>query len=146
MSAINDDIVSLNDRIGYVFKRNIYLRLENKVLKLRPLEIRYSKDNDNLIKNELLCKELVGSDLYLLDMKYYQVSFTDDYQRLFRILYYQQGDLFEKETPVGNFIKEVKCFYPIVDSSEKLEKTMDKALKEQDVHKRQIKGNIYNFY
>lgn len=146
MSAINDDILSLNDRIGYIFKRNMYLRLENKVIKLRPLEIRYSKDNDNLIKNELLCKELVGSDLYLLDMKYYQVSFTDDYQRIFRILYYQQGDLFEKETPVGDCMKEVKCFYPIVNSSEKLEKTMDKVLKEQELRKKRVKGDIYNFF
>ncbi|MBS1468499.1 MAG: hypothetical protein HP057_01545, partial [Erysipelatoclostridium sp.] len=73
MNAINDDIELLNDKIKYIFKRNIYLRLESKVLKLRVLEIRYSKKEDGSIKNELLCKELVGDDLYLLDMLYYQV-------------------------------------------------------------------------
>lgn len=43
MNAINDDIELLNDKLKYIFKRNIYLRLESKVLKLRVLEIRYSK-------------------------------------------------------------------------------------------------------
>lgn len=147
MNAINDDIESVNDKIKYIFRRNIYLRLESKVLKLRVLEIRYSKKEDGSIKNELLCKELVGDDLYLLDMLYYQVSFTDEYQRIYRILYYSQGDLFEKETPVNDKMVEVKCFYPIEQASEKLEAKMNGVLKKQQEHRNLTKeGSIFNLY
>ena len=140
MNAINDDIESVNDKIKY-------LRLESKVLKLRVLEIRYSRKEDGSIKNELLCKELVGDDLYLLDMLYYQVSFTDEYQRIYRILYYSQGDLFEKDTPVNDKMVEVKCFYPIEQASEKLEAKMNGVLKKQQEHRKLMKeGSIFNLY
>lgn len=147
MNAINDDIELLNDKLKYIFKRNIYLRLESKVLKLRVLEIRYSRKEDGSIKNELLCKELVGDDLYLLDMLYYQVSFTDEYQRIYLILYYSQGDLFEKDTPVNDKMVEVKCFYPIEQASEKFEAKMNGVLKKQQEHRKLTKeGSIFNLY
>lgn len=144
MIAIDDDIKRNDSIIKYIFKFIIYLRLDSNVLKLKILEIKYSLNDDGTFKHELLCKTVVGDDYYLLDMKYYQIAFTDDYKRLYRILYYNQGDLFDSTTYYNDLCVEVKKFLPIYDYERKLEEKYNNALKLQK--KRKEKINNYNLY
>lgn len=144
MPVIDDDIKKNDCNIKYIFKYIIYLRLESKIIKLKILEIKYSLIEDGNIKHELLCKTVVGDDYYLLDMKYYQIAFTDDYKRLYRILYYNQGDLFDSTTYYNDSCVEVKKFLPIYDYERKLEEKYNNALKLQKKRKEEI--NNYNLY
>lgn len=141
---IKDAIIKNDSNIQWIFKNKLYLRLESNIIKLRIKEIRYSCNEKGLLKHELLCKEIIGNEYYLLDLEYFNISFTNDFKRLKRILYYGQSDLFYDEIPVNNKIVEVKKFLPIEAYNDKSEVKMNLVLKEQQ-KEIQKKENI-NFW
>lgn len=141
---IKDAIIKQTSNLNWIFKNKIYLRLESNVIKLRILEIRYSLNDKGKIVYELLCKEIVGNDYYLLDLEYFNISFTNDFKKFKRILFYDQRDLFYEETPLSNQIIEVKKFLPIECYKDKLENKMTYVLQEQQEDLKKKKD--FNFW
>lgn len=128
---LKDAIIKEGSNLKWILENKLYLRLESNIIKLRIKEIRYSLNDRGMMKHELLCKEIVGNDYYLLDLEYFNISFTDDFKRLKRILFYEQRDLFYDEIPFNNKMVEVKKFLPIKAYNDKLETKMNFVLKEQ---------------